>query len=105
MVNTRNFKETIQARALQDPAFREGLLTESIESMLSGDTETGKQLLKDYIKATIGFEELGSQTNISSKSLIRMFSAQGNPTSNKLFHIIHILQKNEGIQLQIKSVR
>jgi DNA-binding phage protein len=105
MVNTRDFKETIQARAMQDPAFREGLLTESIEAMLTGDTETGKSLLKDYIKATIGFEELGTQTNISSKSLIRMFSPQGNPTSNRLFQIIHTLQENEGVQLQIKSVR
>ena len=55
----RDFKETVQARALHDPAFREGLLRESIDNMLAGDTETGKALLRDYINATIGFEEQG----------------------------------------------
>ena len=78
MAITRNFKETIQARALQDADFREGLLEESIESMLSGDTETGKLLLRDYIKATMDFEELGNLTSESPKSLMRMFSPNGN---------------------------
>ena len=53
MAITRNFKETIQARALKDSKFRTGLLKESIESMLAGDTETGKMILRDYINATI----------------------------------------------------
>jgi len=59
MAVIRDFKETVQARALYDPAFREGLLRECIDNMLAGDTETGKALLRDYINATIGFEELG----------------------------------------------
>jgi len=54
MAITRDFKETVKARALRDPAFREGLLRESIECMLSGDIATGKTILRDYIKATIG---------------------------------------------------
>jgi hypothetical protein len=57
MAITRDFKETVQSRALDDPAFREGLLKESIDNMLVGDIETGKALLKDYINAIIGFEE------------------------------------------------
>ena len=36
MTITRNFKETVQARALRDQKFREGILRESIECMLSG---------------------------------------------------------------------
>jgi DNA-binding phage protein len=95
MVNTRDFKETVQARALRDPEFREGLLTESIEAMLSGDTGTGKSLLRDYIKATMGVEELGAMVDIDPKSLMRMFSEKGNPTANKLFRVIHMLQKKE----------
>ena len=27
--------------------------------MLTGDVDTGKAILRDYIKATIGFEKLG----------------------------------------------
>ena len=63
MALTRDFKETIQARAIRDPEFRQALLTKSIASMLLGDFETGKAILRDYINATIGFQELGRRTN------------------------------------------
>jgi len=42
MVLTRDFKETIQARVARDPAFREALLKEGIEVMLSGDIAPAK---------------------------------------------------------------
>jgi hypothetical protein len=42
MALTRDFKETIQARVERDPAFREALLKEGVECLLSGDVETGK---------------------------------------------------------------
>ncbi|MBT5653961.1 MAG: transcriptional regulator [Alphaproteobacteria bacterium] len=105
MAITRNFKETIQARALKDSKFRTGLLKESIESMLAGDTETGKMILRDYINATIGFEKLGSMVEKSPKSLMRMFSPSGNPTANNLFGIIHTLQKKEGVHFEVKTSR
>ena len=53
---TRDFKETVQARAGRDQAFREGLLKEGVECLLAGDVDTGKIVLRDYINATIGFE-------------------------------------------------
>ena len=59
---TRHFKETIQARIKRDPAFREALLKEGVECLLSGDVETGKAILRDYINATLGFEALGGLT-------------------------------------------
>ena len=49
MALTKSFKDRVQTRAETDPAFRYGLLTESIEAMLSGDIETGKSLLRDYV--------------------------------------------------------
>ena len=48
---TRDFKETIQARIERDPAFREELLKEGVECLLSGDVDTGKAVLRDYINA------------------------------------------------------
>ena len=105
MAITKSFKETIQARALRDPKFRAGLLKESIENMLAGDTETGKVILRDYINATIGFEKLGAETHKSPKSLMRMFSPSGNPTAKNLFGIIHTLQKKEGVQLEVQTSR
>ena len=105
MAITRDFKQTIQKRALKDRDFREGLLTESIENMLAGETELGKLLLRDYIKATMGFEELGALTEKSPKSLMRMFSPSGNPTAKNLFNIIHALQEKEGVHFQVSTVK
>lgn len=53
MALTRDFKDTVQARARRDPAFREGLLKEGIECLLVGDIDTGKIVLRDYVYATI----------------------------------------------------
>ena len=41
---TKDFKDTIKARAERDPEFRVGLFREAIEAMLSDDLETGKVL-------------------------------------------------------------
>ena len=60
---------------LADPAFREALLREGIEAMLACDVDTGKLILRDYIKATVGFEELGAETSTSAKSLSSACSA------------------------------
>lgn len=62
MPATRDFRETIRARVDRDPAFREELLREGVELLLSGDMEAGKAMLRDYINATIGFRELGGLT-------------------------------------------
>jgi hypothetical protein len=40
--------DTVKARIEQDPKFRDDLLCEGIEHLLSGDAETGKAILKDY---------------------------------------------------------
>ncbi|MDE2814197.1 MAG: transcriptional regulator [Gemmatimonadota bacterium] len=105
MVLTRNFKETIQARIERDPIFREELLKEGVECLLSGDVDTGKAVLRDYINATIGFKELGGLTAKSPKSLMRMFSPNGNPQARNLFEIIGCLQEREGLHLKVQAVR
>ena len=102
---TRDFKETVQARAERDPAFREGLLKEGVECLLAGDVETGKIILRDYINATMGFEELASLTDKPAKSLMRMFGPTGNPYARNLFEVISHIQQHEGVQLEVNAVR
>jgi len=104
MAITRDFKETIQARALKDPEFRKGLLSESVENMLEGDIETGKSLMRDYINATLGFEKLASMTDKSPKSLMRMFSSKGNPTAQNLFVVLRTLTQQENVQFQVNTL-
>jgi hypothetical protein len=105
MALTREFKETIQARVQRDPAFREELLKEGIECLLSGDVDTGKAVLRDYINATIGFEKLSDLTDKSSKSLMRMFGPKGNPQARNLFEIIGYLQDHEGVHFEVRAAR
>ena len=105
MALTRDFKETIQARARRDAEFRENLLKEAVDSLLSGDVETGKTVLRDYINATVGFDKLATVTKKSSKSLMRMLSPNGNPQARNLFEIVAYLQKKEGLHLKVGSAR
>ena len=102
---TRDFKETIRARAQTDRGFRRELLREGVECFLSGDVETGKAILRDYINATVGFEELGELTDKTPKSLMRMFGPNGNPQARNLFVVIEQLQKREGLRFQLSLKR
>ena len=102
---TRDFKETVQTRAARDPAFREGLLKEGVECLLAGDVDTGKIVLRDYVNAAVGFEELGSLTGKPPKSLIRMFGPSGNPHARYLFAVISRIQQHEGVRLEVHTVR
>ena len=103
MALTRDFKDTIKNRITRDPAFREELLKEGIECLLAGDVDTGKAILRDYIYATIGFDALGTATEKSPKSLMRMFGPKGNPQARNIFEIIAHLQKREGIYFKVHS--
>ena len=100
---TRSFKELVQRHVAEDPAYAEALLREGIDTMLAGDVDTGKAILRDYIKATIGFEKLGEATGTQPKSLIRMFGPRGNPQARNLFNVIGYLQKRAGLELHVTA--
>ena len=103
MALTKSFKELVQKRVASDPEFGDALLRESIDTMLAGDVNTGKAILRDYIKATIGFEKLGAETGTQPKSLMRMFSSRGNPQARNLFSVLGHLQKRAGLELHVGS--
>jgi DNA-binding phage protein len=104
MALTRSFKETVQARVRSDRAFREALLAEGVDALLEGDVEIGKALLRDFINATIGFEQLASATGAPAKSLMRMFGRSGNPNARNLFAVLDELQKYAGVHLRVLGV-
>jgi hypothetical protein len=101
VARTKSFKDLFQGRAKTDKRFAEALLREGIDALLSGDVDTGKTALRDYIKATVGFEELGEATGAPAKSLIRMFGPRGNPQAKNLFSVICHLQKRAGLSLHV----
>jgi len=105
MALTRDFKETIRARVKRDTGFRKALLREGIENFLSGDVETGKIILRDFINATVGFTKLSDVTHRSPKSLMRMLGPKGNPQARNLFEIVAYLQHAEGVRFEVRSTR
>jgi hypothetical protein len=105
MALTRDFRETIRERAQREPRFRKALLQEAIELMLSGDEKTGRAILRNYINATIGFQQLEEATRIPAPSLMRMFGPKGNPSARNLFGVLAHLQEQEGVNFQIRTRR
>jgi DNA-binding phage protein len=101
MARTKSFKDLVRAHVKNDKKFAEALLREGIDAMLSGDVDTGKTILRDYIKATVGFEKLGAATGAPPKSLIRMFGPRGNPQAKNLFSVIGYLQKRAGVRFHV----
>jgi hypothetical protein len=101
---TRDFRETVQARARKDAAFREAMFQEAMQSLLQGDVDGGRAALRSYINATIGFEKLGKALDRPAKSLMRMFGPTGNPTAENLLGVIGVLQAKTGVHLEIRAV-
>ena len=105
MALTRSFRETVQADARRSASFRTGLLSDALESLLSGEVALGKELLRDYVNATVGFPRLAELSGIHAKTLHQMFGPKGNPTASKLFEIVAALQKREGVSFEVRPVR
>ena len=103
MALTRDFKDTMTARVQRDPRFREALLTEAINAYLGGDTATGKAILRDFVNATLGFEELAAEIKKPSKSLHRMLAPRGNPSTENFFSIVSALQKKTRMKLRVTA--
>src|SRR5258708_35807865 len=86
MALTRDFRETIQADIKRDPAFRRGILSDALESLLSGEVALGKELLLDSFNATVGFPKLTVHTKIHIMTYHHMFCRIGNTTNHILYH-------------------
>ena len=78
MALTRNFRDTVRARAEREPAFRRALFQEAVQALLQGEADEGRAALRAYINATVGFDRLGEVLGRSPKSLMRMFGPDGN---------------------------
>jgi DNA-binding phage protein len=103
MALTRDFQDTIQARVRRDPAFRRALLWEAVENFISGDLGTGKTVLRNYINATIGFQQLAEATRHSPKSLMRMLGPSGNPQARNLFEIVEYLRQKGKVRFKVAA--
>lgn len=100
---TRKFRTTILDRAKSDPRFRRHMLTEAVNELLAGDLEAGKAMLRDYINATITFQQLAKKLKKTDKSVHRMLGPRGNPRADNILEIIKILQTHEHVRLRVEA--
>ncbi len=101
MALSKSFKETVCARAQHDPAYRDRMLQEAVQNLVSGDMETAKSLLQLYVNATVGFQELGKAMDMAPQSLTRMLGPDGNPRANNLCAMLAFLQAQAGVELSV----
>ena len=100
---TRDFRETVKARADRDPEFRAGLYQEAVQVALDGDLGTARVLLRDFINTTVGFAQLGSRIGVPEKSLMRMFAPDGNPWAENLVAVVAALKEVCGLSLTVTA--
>jgi DNA-binding phage protein len=100
---TRDFRETVKARAERDPAFRAGLFEEAVQAIADGDLPTARVLLRDVINATVGFARLGEALGVGEKSLMRMYGPNGNPRADNLLATLAALRSHVGLAVRVKA--
>jgi len=101
---TRRFVDTVRDRATQDPAFRAALFEEALQALLDGDMDGAKELLRDCINATIGFQALSERSGLPIKSVMRMVSGSGNPRLNNFVSLLSILQEASGMHAAVSVI-
>src|SRR5271167_3162356 len=104
MALTCSYRDHVKAKIESDPEFRQALFQEAVQTLISGDVDTARAVLRDYINATVGFAALAKATGAPPKSLMRMFGPTGNPTAANLFGVIGVLQKKTGVHLEVRAV-
>ena len=104
MALTSDYYEIVQARIRRDPEFRECLLNGTVESLLAGEIAVARIKLRDYVIATVGFEQLGAVTGRSSESLERMLGSEGAPSAGDLLEVIACTLRYEGLTLRVSTV-
>jgi DNA-binding phage protein len=98
---TRDFRETVMARAKSDQDFRSELIIEATNAFLGGDVETGKALLRDYLNGTESITDVARELQINEKSLRRMLGPKGNPTLKNFVNILNKCSLIEHLTLKV----
>lgn len=102
MALTREYKETVLARIKRDPKFARALYAEAVNALLEGEADEGLSILRDLVHASITFKKLAHETGFGEKTLHRMLSRRGNPTSRNLFAVTKIISEDLGVKAEIK---
>ena len=104
MALTREYRQTVIERLQADREFTAALFSEAISAFVEGDRETTLSILRDLVHAHISFKTLSEQTGFDEKGLHRMLSSRGNPTTQNLSLLLHTIEKDLGLRVEVKAV-
>jgi len=79
VVHRRIFTLCIYVNANARPS--ESHWSKDSKTGFNGHPETGKAVLRNYVNATVGFQDLEKRTKIPAKSLMRMLGPKGSVLS------------------------
>jgi len=99
---TEDVNVATRARLKSDPELCREILREAFEVLLAGEPGVAKALLRNYVLARIGFEDLGRKTGKTPESLMRMLSPRGNPHASNLADILKVVQAHEGVAAEVR---
>jgi DNA-binding phage protein len=88
----QTFDDMLNEMVVDNPQIGHEMIEEALALFFANELEDVRILLRQYVKATIGFVELSKRTGKSDKNLMRALSAKGNPTMETLGEIFHALQ-------------
>ena len=103
MPPTRDYRETFRERAQDEPEFREELLKVAARCMLNGEPEVGRIMLRDFVVAAIGIDELSQKIGKSRESLEDVLSDGSDPRADDLLGIVAAIAEHEGLVLDVQA--
>lgn len=96
------YDDAIRSMVDDDPQIGLNMLEDAFNALFRGDMDEGRIHLRQYVKATIGFQELAKRTGKQDKNLMRSLSATGNPTAANLFEIIQACTKVDDLTVTVR---
>jgi DNA-binding phage protein len=96
---TISYNDSLKGMIGQKPELGAELLEDAVNSLLAGDLDEGRLLLRQFVNATIGFKELAARTGKIDKNLMRTLSISGNPTAANLFEIVRACVEAQGLTI------
>jgi DNA-binding phage protein len=104
MALTRDFNVTVTACWQNDPAFVQALLEKAVTLFVNGEPNATKQILRDLVDATVGFDALAAEIHTSAERLRRMLSKSGNPPMSTVSAIFAALKRSFNVEVPAQVV-
>jgi hypothetical protein len=82
---TRDFRQTIVERVRRDPEFAKAPLDEAARLFLNGEGDAARLVLRDLVKAAVGFKALAAKTGKPAK---RVFTGCSRKTATRPWTIL-----------------